>query len=87
MTPMMCGRSFGEPQARETFRNAILTVLADNQLDALVYPTIRQKPIKVPERSERRDESSTQTESGLGSSYRDGVARHHRPGAPSSRIT
>ena len=33
---------------RETFKAAILKVMDDNDLDALIYPTIRQKPIPVP---------------------------------------
>ncbi len=33
---------------RETFKEAILKVMSDNNLDALIYPTIRQKPVLVP---------------------------------------
>jgi Asp-tRNA(Asn)/Glu-tRNA(Gln) amidotransferase A subunit family amidase len=33
---------------RETFKQALLTVLEENNLDALIYPTIRNKPVFVP---------------------------------------
>jgi hypothetical protein len=50
---------------RETFKNAILKVLDDNHLDALIYPTIRQKPILVPTTGQPGSNCRVSARSGL----------------------
>jgi Asp-tRNA(Asn)/Glu-tRNA(Gln) amidotransferase A subunit family amidase len=50
---------------REVFRNAILKVLDDNHLDALIYPTIRQKPILVPSTAQPGSNCRVSAQSGL----------------------
>jgi amidase len=50
---------------RETFKQAILQVMADNDLDALLYPTIRQKPIFVPATNQPGSNCRVSAHSGL----------------------
>jgi amidase len=50
---------------REVFKNAILKVMDDNHLDALIYPTIRQKPIFVPSTSQPGSNCRVSARSGL----------------------
>lgn len=50
---------------RELFKAAILKVMEDNQLDALIYPTIRQKPILVPETGQPGSNCRVSAQSGL----------------------
>ncbi len=50
---------------REVFKAAILQVLDDNQLDALIYPTIRQKPIFVPNTNQPGSNCKVSAQSGL----------------------
>ena len=50
---------------REVFKAAILKVLDDNHLDALIYPTIRQKPIFVPNTNQPGSNCRVSAQSGL----------------------
>ena len=50
---------------REVFKSAILKVLEDNHLDALIYPTIRQKPIFVSSTSQPGSNCRVSARSGL----------------------
>jgi hypothetical protein len=50
---------------REVFKNALLTALDENQLDALIYPTIRQKPILVPGTGQPGSNCRVSAQSGL----------------------
>jgi amidase len=50
---------------REVFKNALLKALDDNQLDALIYPTIRQKPVFVPSTSQLGSNCRVSAQSGL----------------------
>jgi amidase len=50
---------------REAFRAAIVKVLDDNHLDALIYPTIRQKPIFVPTTNQPGSNCRVSAQSGL----------------------
>jgi Asp-tRNA(Asn)/Glu-tRNA(Gln) amidotransferase A subunit family amidase len=51
--------------ARTVFRDAIVKVLDDNQLDALIYPTMRQKPVAVPLTSQPGSNCRVSAHSGL----------------------
>jgi Asp-tRNA(Asn)/Glu-tRNA(Gln) amidotransferase A subunit family amidase len=50
---------------RDVFKNAIVKVMDDNHLDALIYPTIRQKPIFVPSTSQPGSNCRVSARSGL----------------------
>jgi Asp-tRNA(Asn)/Glu-tRNA(Gln) amidotransferase A subunit family amidase len=50
---------------REVFKNAILKALDDNHLDALIYPTIRQKPNFVTSTSQAGSNCRVSAHSGL----------------------
>ena len=50
---------------RDIFKTAILQVMADNNLDALIYPTIRQKPIFVPSTGQPGTNCRVSAHSGL----------------------
>ena len=50
---------------RDIFKTAILKVMADNNLDALIYPTIRQKPIFVPSTGQPGTNCRVSAHSGL----------------------
>jgi Asp-tRNA(Asn)/Glu-tRNA(Gln) amidotransferase A subunit family amidase len=50
---------------RDIFKAAILKVMADNDLDALIYPTIRQKPILVPNTAQPGSNCRVSAQSGL----------------------
>ena len=51
--------------ARGIFRDAIVKVLEDNRLDALIYPTMRQKPVAVPLTSQPGSNCRVSAHSGL----------------------
>jgi amidase len=51
--------------ARDVFRDAIVKVLDDNDLDALIYPTMRQKPVAVPITSQPGSNCRVSAHSGL----------------------
>ena len=51
--------------ARAVFRDAIVKVLDDNQLDALIYPTMRHKPVVVPLTSQPGSNCRVSAHSGL----------------------
>lgn len=50
---------------RDVFKAALLRALDDNQLDALIYPTIRQKPVLVPSTSQAGSNCRVSAQSGL----------------------
>ena len=50
---------------REVFKDALLKAMDDNHLDALIYPTIRQKPIFVPSTSQPGSNCRVSAQSGL----------------------
>ena len=50
---------------REVFKAALLRALDDNDLDALIYPTIRQKPILVPATNQTGSNCRVSAQSGL----------------------
>lgn len=50
---------------RDVFKAAILKVMEDNHLDALIYPTIRQKPIPVPGTAQPGSNCRVSAQSGL----------------------
>jgi amidase len=51
--------------ARAVFRDAIVKALDDNLLDALIYPTMRQKPVAVPLTSQPGSNCRVSAHSGL----------------------
>jgi amidase len=51
--------------ARAVFRDAIVKVLDDHGLDALIYPTMRQKPVAVPLTSQPGSNCRVSAHSGL----------------------
>jgi len=50
---------------RGVFKTALLRALDDNDLDALIYPTIRQKPVPVPSTSQSGSNCRVSAQSGL----------------------
>jgi Asp-tRNA(Asn)/Glu-tRNA(Gln) amidotransferase A subunit family amidase len=50
---------------RDVFKTALLRALDDNDLDALIYPTIRQKPVLVPSTSQPGSNCRVSAQSGL----------------------
>ena len=50
---------------REVFRQALVDVLTANDLDALIYPTIRQKPVPVPSTTQPGSNCRVSAQSGL----------------------
>lgn len=50
---------------RETFKNALVQAMDDHHLDALIYPTIRQKPVLVPSTSQPGSNCRVSAQSGL----------------------
>jgi amidase len=50
---------------RETFKEALLAVLEQNNLDALIYPSIRQKPVFVPSTNQPGSNCRVSAHSGL----------------------
>jgi Asp-tRNA(Asn)/Glu-tRNA(Gln) amidotransferase A subunit family amidase len=52
-------------EGREIFKTALLDVLTENNLDALIYPTIRQKPIFVPATNQPGTNCRVSAHSGL----------------------
>ena len=50
---------------RDVFKTALLRALDDNSLDALIYPTIRQKPVLVPSTSQPGSNCRVSAQSGL----------------------
>jgi Asp-tRNA(Asn)/Glu-tRNA(Gln) amidotransferase A subunit family amidase len=52
-------------QGRVTFKQALVKAMEDNQLDALIYPTIRQKPITVPNTAQPGSNCRVSAQSGL----------------------
>jgi amidase len=50
---------------RDVFKTALLRALDDNDLDALIYPTIRQKPILVPATNQPGSNCRVSAQSGL----------------------
>ena len=52
-------------QGRIAFKQALVKAMDDNQLDALIYPTIRQKPVLVPSTSQPGSNCRVSAQSGL----------------------
>jgi amidase len=52
-------------QGRTTFKQALVKAMDDNHLDALIYPTIRQKPVLVPSTSQPGSNCKVSAQSGL----------------------
>jgi amidase len=52
-------------EGRTVFRQALEKVMDDNQLDALIHPTIRQKPVQVPSTSQPGSNCRVSAHSGL----------------------
>src|SRR5262249_60156675 len=52
-------------QGRVTFKQALVKAMDDNDLDALIYPTIRQKPVVVPSTSQPGSNCRVSAQSGL----------------------
>lgn len=50
---------------RTTFKQALVAAMDDNQLDGLIYPTIRQKPVFVPSTSQPGSNCRVSAQSGL----------------------
>jgi hypothetical protein len=50
---------------REAFKNTLVKAMDDNRLDALIYPTIRQKPVFVPSTSQPGSNCRVSAQSGL----------------------
>jgi amidase len=50
---------------REVFKAALVKAMDDNGLDALIYPTIRQKPVAVPSTSQPGSNCRVSAQSGL----------------------
>jgi Asp-tRNA(Asn)/Glu-tRNA(Gln) amidotransferase A subunit family amidase len=50
---------------REVFKAALVRAMDDNRLDALIYPTIRQKPVEVPSTSQPGSNCRVSAQSGL----------------------
>jgi amidase len=50
---------------RELFKKALLKAMDDNHLDALIYPTIRQKPVIVPSTTQPGSNCRVSAQSGL----------------------
>lgn len=50
---------------RDVFKGALLRALDDNDLDALIYPTIRQKPVLVPSTTQPGSNCRVSAQSGL----------------------
>ena len=50
---------------REAFKNALVKAMDDNHLDALIYPTIRQKPVFVPSTNQPGSNCRVSAQSGL----------------------
>ena len=52
-------------QGRVAFKQALLKAMDDNQLDAMIYPTIRQKPVLVPSTNQPGSNCKVSAQSGL----------------------
>jgi hypothetical protein len=52
-------------QGRVAFKQALVKAMDDNHLDALIYPTIRQKPILVPGTAQPGSNCKVSAQSGL----------------------
>lgn len=52
-------------QGRVAFKQALVKAMDDNALDAMIYPTIRQKPIPVPGTSQPGSNCKVSAQSGL----------------------
>ncbi len=50
---------------REVFKQALLNALESNDLDGLIYPTIRQKPVLVPSTAQPGSNCRVSAQSGL----------------------
>ncbi len=50
---------------RVAFKQALVQAMDDNHLDALIYPTIRQKPVEVPSTSQPGSNCRVSAQSGL----------------------
>jgi amidase len=50
---------------REVFKTAIVKVMTEDNLDALIYPTIRQKPVVVPSTQQPGSNCRVSAQSGL----------------------
>ena len=50
---------------REVFKQALLNALNTNDLDGLIYPTIRQKPVQVPSTTQPGSNCRVSAQSGL----------------------
>ena len=50
---------------RDVFKTALLRAFDDNDLDALIYPTIRQKPVLVPSTTQPGSNCRVSAQSGL----------------------
>jgi len=52
-------------QGRVAFKDALVKAMDDNHLDALIYPTIRQKPLPVPMTAQQGSNCHVSARSGL----------------------
>ena len=70
-------------QGRVAFKQALVKAMDDNHLDAMIYPTIRQKPILVPATNQPGSNCKVSAQSGLPAiSVQAGFTPDDGPGGP-----